>query len=186
MSTGKRHESLRNIESLVKEYLVSMTNQAYGMGMKFGYRIGWEKGTSEIVDNNNKTCKDYYVFKFYILDKTESVVGKNIELYTNFYPVRPVGTIEKLEELAYKEFLLNGVRQLFNTSYAMYIEQRKHDTIKAEDIKLDEKIEALKESVNNKPKLFIPGTNIVSPIQNIVDTAPAPKSVLDVIKDNMK
>ena len=185
MSTTKRHESLRNIESLVNKYLTSMTNQAYAMGMKFGYRTEWVKGTSTIIDNNNKTCKDYYVFRFYIVNKTESVVGTIIELYSNFYPVRPVGTIEKLEELAYEEFLLNGVRQLFNTSYAMYIEQRKHDTIKAEDIKIDEKIEALKQAVDNKPKLFIPGTNIVSPKQNIVDTAPAPKSVLDIIKSNI-
>jgi hypothetical protein len=151
----RRHRSLIEVESLVKSFIVNMTNQAYGLNHKFAFRVEWSKGTGQIIDNNDKVSKNYYHFSFHMIDKTKSMIGKKIDLYDNYYPMEALKTAEKLEEEAYKEFLLNGLRQLYHVSYITHLEELKMEKEIEKDKQTDKVIETLRKSAET-PKLFIP------------------------------
>lgn len=151
----KRHQSLIEIESLVKGFIVNMTNQAYGQNYKFAFRVEWTKGTGQIIDNNDKVSKNYYHFSFHMIDKTKSMVGKKIDLYDNYYPMVALKSAEKLEEEAYKEFLLNGLRQLYHVSYITHLEELKLEKEQVKNTEADKAIKELKKA-SETPKLFIP------------------------------
>lgn len=151
----KRHQALVEIESLVKGMVNAMTNQAYGQNYKFGFRVEWKKGTGQIVDNKDKVSKNYYHFSFYMIDKTKTIVGKRVNLYDNYYPMVAMKSAEKLEEEAYKEFLLNGLRQLYHVSYITHLEELKIEEDQEKNKKTDKVISDLRKSAET-PKLFIP------------------------------
>jgi hypothetical protein len=148
-----RHQKLTELVSLVNGFLVSMTNQAYSRGMKYGYRVTWTKGTQEI-ECEGKRTKNYYVFKFYFVDKTKSIAGKDVELYVNFYLIKPLQSVEVLEELAYTEFLLNGIHSLANVTFAALMEQLNKKFVEPSQVELDKIVEDLKEQAKT-PKLLI-------------------------------
>lgn len=150
-----RHQNLIETEGLLKHIMIFMTNQQYAGGNKISYNYSWTKGTKAIDDGTGKVLKNYYILNFFLIDKTESPVGKQVDLATMFYPTQPGISLEALEEKALKELLLNGIQSLANITYAMYKRQLEKDHVKAEDVKIDEKIEQLRESVET-PKLFIP------------------------------
>lgn len=151
----KRHQSLIEIESLVKSFITTMTNQAYGQNYKFGFRVEWTKGTGQIIDNNDKASKNYYHFSFYMIDKTKSIVGKRVNLYDNYYPMTALKSAEKLEEEAYREFLLNGLRQLYHVSYVTHLEELKIEKEETKNKETDTVIKELRKAAET-PKLFIP------------------------------
>lgn len=153
MEKQKKHQDLQTLIFLTNDILTKCTNQAYGRGMKFGYRVSWEKGTQLIECDGHRT-KNYYIFKFYMIDKTETPVGREVDLYVNFYPVIPLKTDNKLEEEAYKEFLLNGIQSLFNVTYALVLEERNKTYTQVSDVKLNEIVEDLKEQAKT-PKIII-------------------------------
>lgn len=146
-----RSAILIEIVSIVDKTLVSLTNQAYSRNYKFSYKIEWLRGTHEIeVEGLGKT-KNYYVLCLYLIDKNESPVGKRVNLYTCYYPLEKLVTPEKLEEMAYKEILSNGLASLINNVYASLLSQLQKEVVKPEDVNLA--IEELKEEA--KPKLII-------------------------------
>ena len=141
-----KHQSLITLELLVEKFLRDMTNQAYSRNMKFSYRMSWEKGTGEILDDNNKTIKQYYSFTYYLVDKTDSPVGNKVELYNNYYPIVFGTSVDQLHEQALSDFLLNGAQSLTNIFYSLYLERQKKQIVKVSEVKLDENVEAVKES----------------------------------------
>jgi hypothetical protein len=149
----KKHQNLTDLIRLTNEFLVSMTNQAYGRGIKFGYRVAWEKGKNTIQVEGHKT-KNYYIFKFYIIDKTESPVGVEVDLYVNFYPVVSLVPVNKLEESAYKDFLLNGIQSLFNVTYALVMKEKNKEYTRVSDVEINDIVEQLKEDAKT-PKIII-------------------------------
>jgi len=159
---SKRHQRLIDYELLLKEFMVLMTNQAYARGYKLSFSFTWEKGTERIADQLGGMTSNYYVCKLLVKDKREVPTGVMIQLYNNYYPITvKMNTSEKLEEQAYKDVLLNGVQSLINTTMALFEQRQKQEIVKAEDQKIDMKIEALKQSADDKPKLYIPEDNII-------------------------
>ena len=150
-----RHQVLIELESMVKQMLAYMTNSQYAAGYKISYKYTWEKGTKVIDAGDGKPIKNYYVLNFIMVDKRESPVGINIELCTTFYPIEVGVPVEKLEEQALKELILNGLQSLANVTYAAYEYQKSKEYTEAKNVELDEKIEALRESAK-KPNLYVP------------------------------
>lgn len=150
-----RHLLLTELESLIKKNLVLMTNQAYGRNIKFSYRMKWEKGTQKIEDGTGKTTKNYYALSLDLIDKTENIAGKVINLYMNFYPMVPAKSVEKLEEEAYKDLLLNGMHSLANVLYSNYLVRMDREVVKPEDIKLVPELEVLKEEIAKEKKIIL-------------------------------
>ena len=151
-----RHQTLIQTKSLLDKFLVIMTNQAYAHNRKFGYRISWLKGTQQIDDGSGNITKNYYHLRFYLVDKTNSPIGKEVDLLNNFYALSGLQSIEKLEEQAYEELLLNGLRSLFNITYAHYLEDLEKDIVTLKDVQADETLEMLRNAANEeKPKLFV-------------------------------
>ena len=148
-----RHQRLTELVSLVNGFLVSMTNQAYSRNMKYGYRVTWTKGTQKIECDGHRTTH-YYIFKFYFVDKSKSISGKDVELYVNFYPVKSLQSVEILEELAYTEFLLNGIQSLANVTFAALMEQLTKEFVEPSQVELDKIVEDLKEQAKT-PKIII-------------------------------
>ncbi len=165
-----KHQSLITLELLVNKFLADMTNQAYSRNHKFGYKVAWDKGVSKIADEQGNTINNYYAFTFYLVDKTESPVGNKVELYNNYYPTNLETTVDKLQELAYKDFLLNGIQSLANVTYSLYLQRKENTIIKHEEVKLDHKIEQLRES-SKLPKLDL------KPVP--ISTIDAPRLKLD-------
>lgn len=141
-----KHQNLISLELLVTKFLASMTNQAYSRNYKFSYKVTWEKGTSQIVGQDNKAISNYYVLSFYLIDKTESPVGNKVELYNNYYPTSLELSVNQLHEQALNDLLLNGVQSLANITFSLYKERQTQEIIKQQNVELDEKIEALRES----------------------------------------
>jgi hypothetical protein len=151
-----RHQTLIQTTTTINKILVLMTNQAYANNHKLTYKVIWLKGDQVIADVDNKATKNYYKFRFYLIDKTNSPTGKEVDLLINYYPIKQgIQSLEHLEEAAYNEFLFNGVISLANISYALHLKSLEKEAVKAEDIKIDEKIEQLKKSVET-PKLYVP------------------------------
>lgn len=148
-----RHQTLTELETLIKSFLVVITNQSYSMNVKHGYRLTWTKGTKEI-ELDGKRYKNYYTLRFFMIDKNQSVIGKEVTLLENHYPVIGLQSKEKLEEEAYKEFLLNGVRCLVNNTYAAYITHRDKEYVRPSDIQINEAVEQIKEDAKT-PKIII-------------------------------
>lgn len=148
-----RHQKLTELETLLKEFLVIMTNQSYGMNVKHGYRYTWTKGTGKI-ELDGKYYTNYFTLRFYMVDKNKSVVGKEIDLIVNHYPIIGLQTREKLEEEAYKELLLNGMRCLVNNTYACYIQHQDKKLVEPTDVELNTIVEELKEQAKT-PKIII-------------------------------
>ena len=151
-----RHQVLIELESLVKECLRFCTNEAYKHNNKISYSVKWEKGTHALLDGTTKITS-YYSLTLTMVDKRESPSGKTIELYRNYYPTKVGVTAEKLEEQAYKEFVLNGISSLINITYAGYLDQRQKDYTNIEDVKLSPELEVLKDAIDEtKPRIIIP------------------------------
>lgn len=144
-----RHQNLTELETLIKQFLVVLTNQAYAMNNKQGFRLTWEKGTA-MIEAYGKVHKNYYTLKFFIIDKNESPVGKEIVLLQNHYPVVPLQSKEKLEEEAYKEFLLNGLRCLYNNTFGLYLQNKDKEFVQPSDIELNETVEQIKKEAETK------------------------------------
>lgn len=151
-----RHQVLIELESLVKECFRFCTNQAYANGNKISYAVEWKKGEKALEDNGTRITS-YYTLRVTMLDKRETPVGKTIELYTNHYPVKIGTPVEKLEELAYKELVVNGIASLINVTYAGYLEQTQKAYTKVEDVKLSPELEVLKDAIEEaKPTIIKP------------------------------
>ena len=149
-----KHQQLITLELLIKKILNRATNQAYSRNMKFGYRISWEKGNAIVEDNEGNKTKNYYICRLYFIDKTDSPVGVEVDLLVAYYPVRSLVSIDKLQEEAYEEMLLNGIHSLINVTYAAVLEGRKREFVEPSQIELNEVVEKLKEQAKT-PKLFI-------------------------------
>lgn len=149
-----KHQNLINLESTINKMMATLTNDMYIQGVKFKYILTWIKGTGCINDGMGNVSKDYYTLKMTVVDKTNSLEGKHMDLYVNHYPVKGVVNVNLLHEQALIEFLTNGVRSLFNITFAQYQEQLKAQHVKEEDAKVDEKIQMLRESANNVVPLF--------------------------------
>lgn len=142
--------------------MVLMTNQAYARRYKLSYSFTWEKGTAKVEDQLGGTTTNYYVVKLWLKDRREVPTGIMIQLYDGIYPVVLGSTVEKLEEQAYKDILLNGVQSLINVTMSLFQERQKKEIVKAEDQKIDTKVMELKQMAMDKPKLFVPDTNIIT------------------------
>ena len=149
-----KHQQLITLELLIKKFLNRATNQAYSRNLKFGYRVSWEKGTGKVVDNDGNTSTNYYVCRLYLIDKTDSPVGVEVDLLVAYYPVRGLVSIDKLQEEAYEELLLNGIHSLINITYATVLEGRKREFVEPSQVELDDIVEDLKEQAKT-PKLII-------------------------------
>lgn len=159
MAEQKKHQKLIELESMTDKLLAVLTNQAYGMKNKFSYKYSFIKGTQiiEAIDNGKVILtKDYYVFKFYMIDKTDSPIGVEIDLLVNYYPKKQLVSEFALKEFALNEFYLNAIRCMFNNTYADYLYKDKKAENREESQKFQEKLEDLVGAVNAKPKLFIP------------------------------
>lgn len=147
-----KHQTLTQLEALIKQFMVTMTNQSYGMNVKRGYRVTWEKGKAKVrVDD--KVYTEYYTLRFFMVDKTNSPIGKEIDLLTLHYPKIGLQTKEKLEEEAYKEFLLNGMRCLVNNTFADYLKHQEEPE-QPTDEAIDEVVQQLRKDAET-PKLII-------------------------------
>ena len=152
-----RHQVLIETENLVKECLRFCTNQAYANKVKCAYSVEWKKGEHAILDDRGKKITNYYSLTLVMVDKRESPVGNRIELYRNYYPTEIGVTAEKLEEKAYKEFILNGISSLINVTYAGFVAQKTKVYTNVEDVKLNPAIEDLKDDIDaSKPKIITP------------------------------
>jgi len=136
--TNKVPIELTNIRLQVKSVLAFLTNQAYSYNRKIAYSTEFTKGDKSITIDNVKICKDYYVFKLVAIDRTESFIGKRIELLTNFYPCSIGENKTKLEKQALDDFIINSVASLINTTYAVYMNTNSESNVKVEDIKPEE------------------------------------------------
>ena len=147
-------QELINYRIQVKGILAFLTNQAYAYKRKHSYKVEFVKGDKAITLDGVKVIKDYYQFILVLIDKTDSIVGKRIELINNFYPPSIGENAAKCELQAYKDFMLNGVASYINTSFAMYINNLDKPEVKAEDITLEE---AVREAavINNKAEAVI-------------------------------
>lgn len=151
-----RHQVLIETEALVKEALRVCTNQAYANGYKISYSVKWEKGEQALLDPQGKKITNYHSLTLTMIDKRESPIGSSIELYRNYYPAKIGTPTEKLEEVAYKEFILNGISSLINVTYAGYEEQKKKTYTNVEDVKLNPELETLKDVIEeSKPKIIV-------------------------------
>lgn len=151
-----RHQNLIELHNLVKRLLVTLTNDAYSINNKFSFRVDWDKGTDKIEDGQGKVFSKYYVLTFYIIDKNNTPLGEKRTLLRNYY-VQEIGiTPEKLEEQAYQELLLNGLRSLFNNTYASLLAQKEKEVIQAKDVKIDETIEQLREQAERPSLVVLP------------------------------
>lgn len=144
-----RHQNLTELENLLKQFMVALTNQAYSMNDKKGFRMSWEKGIHKL-ELDGKLFTNYYTLKFFIVDKNESPVGKEILLLESHYPVVGMQSKEKLEEEAYKELLLNGMRCLYNNTFAVYLNHKDKEYVQPTDIELNEVVEQIKEEAKTK------------------------------------
>ena len=148
-----RHQNLTELETLIKNFLVVITNQSYSMNVKHGYRLTWTKGTAQ-VELDGQRYTNYYTLRFYMIDKNQSVIGKEVVLLENHYPIIGLQSKEKLEEEAYKEFLLNGVRCLVNNTYASYLSHRDKEYVQPSDVQINEAVEQIKKDAET-PKIII-------------------------------
>lgn len=153
-----RHQNLTELETLIKGFLVVLTNQAYAYNNKFGYRLTWTKGTKEI-EGDGKRHTNYYVLRFFIVDKNESPIGKEITLIENYYPIVGLQSKEKLEEEAYKEFLLNGIRSLYNITYSNYLQHKDKEYVQPSDVQINEAVEQIKEEAKTPKLIYETGRN---------------------------
>ncbi len=151
----KRHLLLTELESLIKKNLVLMTNQAYSRNIKFSYKMTWEKGTQKIQDANGQSSNNYYALSIDLVDKNDNIAGKLINLYRNYYPITQLKSIEKLEEEAYKDLLLNGMHSLANVLYSNYMNKLEQTAVKPEDVKLTPELDVLKEEINKSKSIII-------------------------------
>ena len=149
-----KHQQLITLELLLKKFLNRATNQAYSRNLKFGYRISWEKGTGEVEDNTGNRTRNYYVCRLYLIDKTDSPLGVEVDLLVAYYPTKALVSADKLQEEAYEEMLLNGIHSLINITYAAVLEGRKREFVEPSQVELNEIVEDLKEQAK-KPKLII-------------------------------
>jgi hypothetical protein len=149
-----KHQNLITLELLVKKFLNQATNQAYSRNNKFGYRYSWEKGKGQVQDNEGHKHKEYYVCRLYLIDKNESPLGVEVDLLVSYYPVRSLVSVNKLQEEALEELLLNGMQSLINVTYAMVLEGRKREFVEPSQVELDEVVENLKEQAKT-PRLII-------------------------------
>ena len=133
-------QELINYRLQAKGILAFLTNQAYANKRKYSYAIEFEKGNAEITLTGNERIKHYYIFKLILTDKSESVIGKRIELVANFYPSSIGENTTKCELQAYKDFFLNGIASYINTSFAIYINGLNKPVVTPEDITLEEAV----------------------------------------------
>lgn len=157
MSTEiKPHQSYIEIKKLVQNMIATMTNDSYAQGDKVAYKLTWEKGTEELENNLGKKTKNYYTLRINAMDKRHSTVGTLVPLYANHYALEGVTNLFKLEELAYKELLLNSMRSLINVQLAIYYRSKENQAVKEKETAADSRWAEIKASIENKPKLFIP------------------------------
>jgi hypothetical protein len=108
----KKHQTLIELENLVNRILNIQTNLSYANNKKFAYKMSWAKGEAAI--HNEETghrTKDYYVFKVFIIDKTE-IIQNTINLVESFHVVQPLVNSNKLYESALEKFLIHSVSHL--------------------------------------------------------------------------
>lgn len=150
-----KSQRLIELESLVQRLVANMTNDMYANNIKISYRLEFKKGEGTILDDKGKEIKNYYYLRLYLIDKRESIVGKIVELYLNYYPIKFPATEHIVHEEALRDLIFNGIKTLTNTLYALHLERQKKDIVKVEDVKLDENVEAIKESAET-PSLILP------------------------------
>lgn len=144
-----RHQNLVELHSLIQNCLTKMTNDSYASNNKYSFKLTWNKGTGTIQGRSNETINSYYVLRFYFIDKNESAVGNEVELFENYYPIKIDSTSEKQEEYAYKEFILNGTRSMYNIIYSAILSHKGKELVRPEDIKdTDITIDELKQDIN--------------------------------------
>lgn len=144
-----RHQTLIELRSLLDDCLRKMTNDAYSNNVKYSFKIDWTKGTGIIQSPLGENITNYYVLRFYFIDKTESVVGNEVELSELYYSIKSDSTSEKQEEIAYKEFVLNGTRSMYNILYSAIWQQNAKEIICPENITdKDIIIDSIKQQAN--------------------------------------
>lgn len=165
-----RHQTLIELRGLIDDILRKITNDSYSNNVKYSFKLDWRKGTGTIKSPIGENITQYYILKFYFTDKNESSVGNDVELSELYYPIKPDSTSEKQEELAYKEFILNGIRSMYNILYSAIWQQNAKEVIRPEDITdRDIIVDEIKSNINT------------SKIININDNI---KSVNDLLKSN--
>lgn len=139
----KKHQSLLDIESLVKSICKTMREDSIKSGATTDpkYKIDWLPGDKEL-DINGKSTKAYKRFVFYVEEtitkKEESTIkdieGKNIIkeskekqnilLYEGIYPnnIKSLTNSNQILEQAYKDFISNGIKTIAYYSYQNHID----------------------------------------------------------------
>lgn len=150
-----RHQTLIELDSLIRQCLTKMTNDAYASDNKISFKLEWFKGTGTIQSPLGENINKYYTLKFYFIDKNQSVVGEEVILSELYYPIKLDNTSEKQEEIALKEFVLNSTRCMYNILYNAIWVNRDKEFIRPKDITdKDIIVDDLKQSVN-APKSII-------------------------------
>lgn len=129
-----RHQTLIELHSLIQDCLRKMTNDSYIAGYKYSFKLDWEKGTGTIQSPSGENVTNYYILKFYFTDRMQSVVGEEVVLTELYYPIKSDSTSEKQEEVAYKEFLLNSMRCMYNVLYISVWEDKQKEKVRPEDV----------------------------------------------------
>lgn len=122
MEQTKPHLSLIELRNIVENITIETTNQFYSRGIKRGVKTIFSKGDKVIIIEK-KEITDYYMFKLFILDKTDKNNVLEIGLYTAYY--KPTSdNVFKIEETAIKDFLRTGVVSLINISLTKYYNEK--------------------------------------------------------------
>lgn len=175
-----RHQTLIELRSLIDDILRKMTNDSYTQNYKFSFNLEWNKGTGTIQSPIGENITQYYILKFYFIDKTQSSVGQEVVLSESYYPTKSNSTSEKQEETAYKEFVLNGTRCMYNILYDAIWQQQQQKIVRPEDItNTDLIVEDLKHGSNqNKIITELGHINSVSDLlkKNGIDIKPKGKA----------
>ena len=161
-------QELTNYRLQAKSILAFLTNQAYAHKRKYSYTIEFTKGDKVITLDGVKPITNYYAFVLVLTDKSESVIGKRIELVNNYYPSSIGENATKCELQAYKDFFLNGIASYINTSFAIYINSINNPVVTPEDITVEE---AVREAavINNRAE---PLVGIADQVKAYIDEQP--------------
>ena len=168
-------QELSNYRLQAKSILAFLTNQAYANKRKYSYTIEFVKGDKVITLDGVKPITNYYAFILVLTDKSESIIGKRIELVNNYYPPSIGENATKCELQAYKDFFLNGIASYINTSFAIYINSISKPVVTPEDITVEE---AIREAaiINNRAE---PIVGVVDQVKAYIDEKNPPLILTD-------
>jgi hypothetical protein len=141
---------------ILTDALNKITNEMYASNQKMSF-----KHEFVLIPNTDRPKflppnKTYYLFRIFVVDKTNNIVGDTHYLYNNYYPKDALEAVHIVEKRAIQEWFTNASKALYNHIHEAYMQEVTVNKNIADDIAVNgATMENVKKLADVKGKEFV-------------------------------